>query len=114
MRYTAYLGEPDTESYQARNPGALKAFSIKHPRTNGGLRIFRSFVDGYQALLYDLETKCAGKSRSKLTPESNLRDLMRVYGFPLPMADFVAKFLRKALQNDSLGADLPLSFFLEE
>ena len=112
MHYSGY-GNPDSAAYRTRNPGLLKAFSQRHPRNDEGHRVFRSFVDGYQALLYDLEIKCAGKSRSKLAPDSTLVDLMRAYGLPDTQASFVAKYLKKALLDESVSAVQPLSYFNE-
>ncbi len=111
--YNGY-DEADSEAYQARNPGCLRAFSPKHLLTPSGLRIFKSFLDGYQAFLFDLAIKCQGKSRSKLTGDSTLKDLMRVYKYPESMARYVAKFCRKALRDDTIREDTKLSYFLEQ
>lgn len=112
MHYSGY-SNPDSGAYRARNPGLLKAYSMRHQRDDGGYRVFQSFVDGYQALLYDLQIKCQGRSRSRLTPDSTLIDLMRAYGLPDTQASFVAKYLKKALVDESVSAMQPLSYFNE-
>jgi hypothetical protein len=106
--------DPESEGYQARNPMLLKAFLPKHPRNLTGKRVFRSLLDGYQAGLFDLATKCVGKSHSGLKPESSLRELMYAYGFPEAMARSVAKFLRRALQDESINEATQLSIFVSE
>jgi hypothetical protein len=104
---------PASEAYQLRNPGMLKAFLLSQPINENGYRIFNSTLDGYQALLFDLQMKCSGKSRSKLETSSTLRDLIFVYGQPQTAADVVANFLKHALHNETISEKTPLSFFLE-
>ena len=112
----AYNGYKDVSSplYSARNPGGLMAFSMKQAQDGKGLRVFNSFIDGYQALLFDLQLKCAGKSRAKLKPESALTDLICSYGYKDTMADFVVRYCRRALNDESLGRQVPISYFLED
>ncbi len=105
--------DPESAAYQNRNPGALKAFTMKHHRDEAGMRVFYSHMDGYQALLFDLTVKCSGMSRTRLKKASVLRDLMVVYGQPATAADYVAKFLRKAMRDQCISADTPLSQFVE-
>lgn len=54
IAYHNLAHESDSAAYQNRNPGNLQAFSFKHPRDENGKRIFNSYLDGYQALLFDL------------------------------------------------------------
>jgi hypothetical protein len=109
----AYSGSTDPLSggYKARNPGCLKSFTVKHPKDDKGLRIFKSWLDGYQALLFDLKVKCGGKSRSKVGPDSNLADLIRSYCLPDGTTRYVAKFLRKALTDDTMDEHTKLGVF---
>lgn len=113
MRYSGY-NDPESASYQSRNPGALKAISDKHARDPKGLRVFRSALDGYQALLFDLAIKCVGRSRTRLKSDSTLKDLMLAYGQPESAAGYVAKFLKRALNDSSISDKTPLRFFVEE
>lgn len=108
QKYSGAL-EPDSAGYIARNPGLLRAFSTKHPKDANGLRIFQSWLDGYQALLFDLQVKVSGKSRSKVGADSNLKDLMQSYLLPSGTADYVARFMRRALKDDSITAATKLS-----
>lgn len=112
----AYNGYKDVASplYSARNPGGLMAFSMKQAQDGKGLRVFNSFIDGYQALLFDLQLKCAGKSRAKLTPENPLLDLICSYGYKDTMAEFVARYCRRVLNDESLSKQVPISYFLED
>jgi len=104
--------DPENEQYQSRNPGNLPATQPWHARNEQGRRIFKSMLDGYQALLFDLAAKCAGKNKH-LHPDSPLRMLVTHYGQPSSAADFVARFLRRALHDQSIKPDTPLSFFIE-
>lgn len=105
---------PESAAYQNRNPGGLPAISDKHPRDERGMRIFRSALDGYQALLFDLAVKCDGKSRTRLKGESTLRDLVLAYHQPETAAKYVARYLKRALKDESITDKTPLSYFVRD
>lgn len=109
---------PSSESYHARNPILLRAFSPKHARTTNGYRIFKTWVAGYENALLDLRIKCEGRSnRARLDPSSQLIELITTYGYPGYPSEslrYVLRFLRKALADESLGKGLKLSYFIEE
>ncbi len=111
---TYYSGyhNPKSSTYGIRNPGRLRAFSARHPRDLDGLRIFQSHVDGYQALLYDLEVKCKGLSRSKLTGESLLMELVQVYGHKPSAATAICKFIRRALDDEDIKESIEIKYFV--
>jgi hypothetical protein len=104
--------EPDSRSYQTRNPGLLRAHSPKHLSDDKGVRLFDNFGDGYQALLYDLTVKCSGHSRTKLKPHSILHDLVIVYGHNKKAVEQVVRFLRRALRDETISHETPLAYFL--
>lgn len=111
---------PESEAYKLRNPGMLRAFSLERVQTANeqGIRIFSSFVGGYQALLKDLEIKCQGRSRAyglngnKLNPASKLTDLLNAYGWkddqPIEM---VISFLKTAIER-VVTKDTKLEYFI--
>jgi hypothetical protein len=68
---------PGSRSNRNRNPGNLRPWKEGQPKDDGGYRVFPSLVDGYQALLDDLEAKLHGSHG--LTYESTLLDLLNVY-----------------------------------
>ena len=106
--------EPTSSAYQNRNPGMLVAISLKHARDEAGFRLFNAFIDGYQALLYDLQLKVTGKSFAKLPDNPTINDLMRAYGHHGALVgQRIAKYIAKALQLE-VHATTPLSFFLEK
>lgn len=112
--YSGY-SDPTHKLYKYRNPGGLKGYLARQIKDqNTGERVFLSVIDGYRALLYDLDLKCKGESSCGLKQDSPLQELLYVYGFPDETTRYVIKFLRKALGNEGIRADLPLSFFLEE
>jgi hypothetical protein len=84
--------EPDSHSYQTRNPGLLRAHSPKYVTDGEGVRVFANFMDGYQALLYDLTVKCSGQSRTRLKPNSTLDDLLMAYGYRKSAVEQVVRF----------------------
>jgi hypothetical protein len=106
---------PVADAYQLRNPGLLRAFTLRHAADDAGRRIFPSLVDGYQALLYDLQRKCTGLSRSKLKPTDPLVELL-IRGFSQPPSaeEYVLCFLTSALPRLNVTAHTPLKFFVEE
>src|SRR5690349_11878960 len=110
-----YVGydQADSAAYQSRNPIALKAISERHERDAAGNRIFHTAIDGWQAAHFDLQIKVSGKSRTGLKPTSTLLELIKVYGLPEATSSYVAKFLRKALNDITISRDTPLAFFLE-
>ena len=109
---TAYT-DPASEEYQCRNPLALKVFSQKHEKTESGLRVFKNFESGHKAALYDLRIKCEGDSRARVSKESSLKELIRCYSMPNQTVDYVVVFLKKALGDESVSPDMPLSYFVE-
>lgn len=112
---SAYSGYSDPASalYAARNPGGLKSVGPQ-PNDGKGNRTFRSVIDGMQALFYDCELKVSGRSRAKLKPESTLIDLSTSYNLPILTATAWARFLRKALNDTTISAHTPLSYFTQE
>jgi hypothetical protein len=106
--------DPESEAYKTRNPGLLKwHHTFRHPVNENFVRIFTSFIGGYRALIEDLRIKASGENRSKLKPDSPLLHLVRVYGQPDTAADYLVKFLRRALRDEEISPETKLQFFLE-
>lgn len=103
--------DPESHAYQARNPLMLKQFENGLYRDR--LRRFGSFVHGYQAAIYDLNVKCSGKSRAKLDDPPTLQGLIRVYSLPDGTANYVARYLRKALKDEQIRESTELRYFVE-
>jgi hypothetical protein len=109
-KYSGYHN-PEHEAYRTRNPLALRAVSLRHPKLDSGIRVFRSVLDGMQAGIMDLRLKCSGASRSRLTEHSTITHLMLAYGFPETMADPVAKYVRRALNDTTVTKNTELGYF---
>lgn len=111
---TEYSGyrNPESDLYQARNPGGLKAWDVFRMRDLNGFRVYSSFKGGYASLVEDLRAKCEGKSHTTLTPQSSLKDLMGVNGYPEGMCGYVVKFVRRALQDQSINEHTEISYFV--
>lgn len=112
MLRSGYL-DPLDPLYMLRNPGGLKAHSEKHSKDDRGFRVFDKHIDGYRALIYDLEVKCKGSSNCGLKSSSPLKEL--AYVFDLKDGDIrnMLKHLRKALGFETINENTPLQFFLE-
>lgn len=106
--------DPESPSYQNRNPLGLLAFKDTQPCDAHGQRIFKSFMDGYQAGLFDLLIKCTGRSSSKLKATSTLTDLVLTYHQPETAAKYVARFLRRALSDERITEKTELAYFVED
>lgn len=98
---------PANPLYAARNPGGLRPTSEKHLRDEHGNRVFRSMLDGYQSLLFDLDIKVKGR----LSSDSTLLDLAIAY-HQQAAAKAWARFLKSALHDDSINPNTPLKDFL--
>lgn len=98
--------DPESDAYKARNPGLLRATQMKHKRDENGKRVFDSYLDGYQALLFDLKIKCSGKSAAR-HPLFTLSDLVQNKA----AGKYLARFLTKAL-NETITAETSLSYFI--
>jgi hypothetical protein len=98
-------------AYRNRNPGNLRPTAPDQPQDDAGYRVFPSFVQGYNALLHDLDSKAVGINKSGLNFDSSLEDLFHVYA---PAADhnapdkyalFVADWLRDVYGGAPITAE---------
>jgi len=110
--------EPGSEAFQTLNPGLLRSFSIlRDEKVNtSGVREFANFQAGWQALLNNLQAKCAGRTKASgydglLTPDSTLNDLAKTFGY-LNLRR-VVEFLQDALSDKAINEHTKLVFFLE-
>lgn len=113
MRLNGYH-DPFSVAYKNRNPGLLKAFSLKHTKDEQGYRVFNSFSSGYDNLVLDLKIKCSGNSHARLKTDDTLRDLVVCFGNTSAVTRSVKNFLRHALNDESISESQPLGWFLED
>ena len=105
---------PDGELFQIRNPIGIMSFSKpgKNEIDTSGRRVFKTWLAGYRASVFDCEIKVKGESRAGLKKEDNLSNLLRVYGLTEKLAhQQVVKFLRRALKDQSITTETPLAYF---
>lgn len=110
------MHSPDSQAYKLRNPLLLKSFAKpgRHDVNTDGLRVFGSFLAGYKAATYDVMLKIKGLSRAGLKSTDGLENLLGCYGISTKVSqDHIVSFVRRALDNDTIGLKTPLSFFLE-
>lgn len=75
MDHLASLNLPQ----RLNNPGALEFANQPTARASGRFAEFPDYVSGRKALEADLALKISGKSKTKLTPNSTIRDFVHVY-----------------------------------
>lgn len=100
--------DPASSLYRARNPGGLKPILKQHARDEHGNRVFRSVLDGMQALLFDLQFKI----NNRMGEAGTLADLALAYHQPTA-AKAWARFLKAALADDSINPNTVLKSLLE-
>ena len=111
------LSNPDSDLYQIRNPLGLPSFSRpgKNEIDDQGRRVFTSALAGYRASCFDMEKKISGESRAGIKADDKLENILRVYGVTeLLGQQQVIKFLKRALKNQEISRQTPLSWFLEK
>lgn len=107
--------DPTSECYKLRNPLLIRSFARpgKHETDEQGRRIFSSLLSGYKAALFDIELKITGNSRAGLKPTDTLTNLLAVYGIKeTGGVGYVVSFLRRALDDQAIAAETPLSYFI--
>lgn len=105
---------PDSIAYQIKNPLLIMSFARpgKHEVDVEGRRVFHTWLAGYKSGLFDLEMKVSGKSRSGLRDGDTLANICRVYGISEKLGQQqVCKFLKRALKDDSISLDTPITYF---
>ena len=100
--------DPESDSYRLRNPGMLKAKTIEKMASanDDNFRIFAHHVNGYRALLDQLEKRC------KRQKKASLEELLGYFGFDVA-TNKVTDFIYRAT-NENVDAKTPISFFLVE
>lgn len=106
---------PEADCYFIKNPLKVRSFARpgKHLITDDGLRIFPSILAGLKAGLFDLELKIKGQSRAGLKTTDTLTNLLSLYGVKETAVRPVVLFLRRALKDEAIKADTPLSYFID-
>ncbi len=105
--------DPESRSFKLRNPLLLKTYRPEKKFDSENYRIFTSLMGGFKAGIADLQAKCNGKNH-RLSSENVLRDLLAVYGFSNEAtARKIVLFLRRALIDESVSLNTPISWFQE-
>ena len=106
---------PDGDLYAIRNPTALTSFSLpgKGELDESGRRIFKSWAAGYHAACYDARIKISGDSRAGVKKDDKLENFLRVMKIDKFSQKQVVEFLRRALEDQSITTETPLSYFRE-
>ena len=105
---------PDSPSYQMHNPLMVRSFALpgRHEINEEGVRVFKSSLAGLKGCIYDCSLKVAAQSRAGLKEDDKLANLLRVYGISQVLGQKqVVRYLRRALSDESISVDTPLSYF---
>ena len=107
---------PDGELYAIRNPTGLISFSLpgKGEIDPQGRRIFKSWSAGYHAACYDARIKISGDSRAGIKKDDKLENFLGSMKVDQKAGQQqIVKFLRRALKDQSITVETPLSYFRE-
>lgn len=107
IQYSGYR-VPGSAVHKARNPGGLKAYGGAKARDIENYRVFKSDIDGLQALKFDVRLKVTGGARVKCV---TLAELAAAYHAPIKSW---VTFLRQALDDQTIAAKSPLTIFTEK
>lgn len=67
-----------SRSYRNNNPGNLRS-SIFECGTIDNFAVFKNDLIGWNAFQYDIIQKCKGKTKTGLTPNSTIKDLINTW-----------------------------------
>ena len=108
---------PDGVLHQIKNPIGLMSFSRpgRQELDETGRRVFSSWLAGYKAATFDIDLKCSGKSRAGLKSDDKLSNLLGVFKVSEKLGQTqIVRYLRRALKDENISLNTPLSFFVEE
>lgn len=89
-------GGKGSRSYRNNNPGNLRS-SIFECDNIENFAVFKNEFIGWNAFQYDIMQKCKGNTKTKLTPNSTIKDLIHTWAptsdgnIPQNYIDFVCK-----------------------
>ncbi len=105
---------PGTKAFQYCNPGLLKTYRPEKKKDEENYRIFTTVVGGFKALMAELQARCTGLNH-RLTQENSLQDMLTLYDITHDQAvRRVVLFLRRALEDENVTAQLRLGWFQED
>lgn len=105
--------DPDSRAFKLCNPLLLKTWRPEKKFDSENYRIFSSVMGGFKAGVADLQAKYSGKN-NRLTLENTLRDLLAIFGFSNEASvRKIVLFLRRALQDETISLNTPISWFQE-
>lgn len=76
MQYEGW--KPGSRSFRNSNPGNLRDSPFKLGM-DGGMCTFKTFADGWNALVFDVKCKATGRTRTSLSGDSTMRDFFDIY-----------------------------------
>jgi hypothetical protein len=110
IQYSGYR-VPGSAVHKARNPGGLKAHGEAKARDPENYRVFKTDIDGLQALKFDVRLKISGRAKAKCV---TVAELAEAYRQPVTAAKAWVTFIRQALNDQTISVKSPLTFFVEK
>lgn len=101
-----------SRSWRNNNPGNLRSSQFQSGQA-GGFATFSSYASGWLALWYDLLCKCVGRTRTRLTPESSLYDLISVWA-PNEDGNNSLAYTMFVAKKCGVSPDTKLKWFVED
>ena len=106
--------DPSSRAFKLRNPLLLKTYRPEKKADSDNYRVFTSLMGGFKAGVVDLQAKCSGKNH-RLSANNTLGDMLALFKFESESATRpIILFLRRALEDDLVSLNTPLSWFNEE
>jgi hypothetical protein len=106
--------DPGSKAFINCNPLLLRTYRPERKCDSEHIRIFTSILGGLKAGASDIAAK-TNAANNKLSGENVLSELLALYGLHKDTAvKPVVSYLKRALNDDSISARTPLSYFLTE
>ena len=100
-----------SRSYRNHNPGNLRS-SPTEVKNVEGFSVFRTDLDGWNAMIWDLTQKAKGNTSTGLGPEKTLLDLVKIWA-PAGDNNDPAGYLMKICEQTGFKATMKLKELLQ-
>jgi len=112
-KMNGFFDDPESKAFKLCNPLLLKTYRPEKKVDSENYRVFSSVMGGFKAGIADIQAKSSGKN-NRLNANNILKDILAVFGFTNEQTQKkIVLFLRRALQDESISTNTPLSWFLE-
>jgi hypothetical protein len=103
---------PGSRSWRNNNPGNLR-YAPSQIDSEENFAIFRTFADGWEALINQWWLYCSGRTKNGLGPKSTLAEAIRKYA-DLQWGLEFDNYLHTIMKWSPTDGETTLSYFLED